>query len=49
MNAFNEDGQTGEVVLKCDNDQSFSLDEQTAELRKKNLPDILNFINKVVK
>ena len=47
MTAHTEEGHKDELVIKYE--QSFTLDEQTSELRKKNLPNILYFINKIVK
>lgn len=43
----NSNGNLGEI--KITPFQSFSLNDQTSELRKKNIDQILNFVNKVVK
>ncbi len=45
--ATNSDGVTDTISIRPD--KSFSFDEQTSHLRQKDLPSIINFVNKVVK
>ena len=46
LTAFNE-GQQAMIYIKPY--QNFSFEEHSADLRQKDLPNILNFINKIVK